>query len=137
MIRYESGVRQGRQDPSRLQSNQWRGKGLIEVNITPKLEIDLDAEAAYLRLADSAITSTKNVTEAVLVDLDELNMVVGIEVLDLDTAIPFSVLTDKFHVHSEQMVALRQLGRTPRSFMLNASPQGTLRTQRNDRLEFC
>lgn len=136
VIRYESGVHPMRQGPNGLQSNQWRGKALIEMNLTPKLEIDLDAEAAYLRLSDEKIVSTRDVTDAVLVDLDQMNMVVGIEILDLDSAIPFTVLTDKFHVHSEQMIALRQLGRAPRSFVLNAKPQGTLKTQRTDRFEF-
>lgn len=107
------------------------------MNIAPKLEIDLDAEAAYLRLADSPVASTKDVTDAVMVDLDQFNMVVGIEVLDLDTEIPFADLTDQYHVHSDQMAALRQLGRAPRSFVLNAHHQGTLKTQSQDHFEFC
>lgn len=107
------------------------------MNITPKLEIDLDAEAAYLRLSDSPVATTKDVTDAVLVDLDEFNMVVGIEVLDIDTEIPFADLTNKYHVHSDQMTALRQLGRAPRTFVLKAHHQGTLKTQSQDHFEFC
>ncbi|WP_367403756.1 DUF2283 domain-containing protein [Kocuria marina] len=74
-----------------------------------KLEIDLDAHAAYIRMRDEAVASTEEVAEDVLVDLDEFRVVVGVEVLTLTAKIPFADLDRKYHVHSEDIELLRQV----------------------------
>jgi len=74
-----------------------------------KLEVDLVAGAAYVRLSSAAIHHTVEATEDVLIDLDELNIVVGIEVLRLSAEIPFGRLVDDFHVHTDVVDLLRQI----------------------------
>jgi uncharacterized protein YuzE len=46
------------------------------------IELDADANLLYLRLGDRPIASTIEVDEDVLVDLDEIDQVVGIEFLN-------------------------------------------------------
>lgn len=62
------------------------------------LEIDNEVGAAYLQLANNPIVRTCEVIRGVLVDLDEFDVVVGIEVLDLDVTIPRQALITRFHV---------------------------------------
>jgi uncharacterized protein YuzE len=71
-----------------------------------QVEIDLDAYAAYISLTDNAVTRSVEVTPDVIVDLDDMAVVVGIEVLALDADIPHAELVTKFHVHSEVIDAL-------------------------------
>ena len=74
-----------------------------------RLEIDLMANAGYIRLSDELTHRTVQVTEDVLIDLDVMNVVVGIEVLTLSAAIPFSRLVDDFHVHTDVVEAVRHI----------------------------
>jgi len=71
-----------------------------------RLEIDFTANAAYLALHDGVVTSTREVTPGVNVDLDEFDTVLGIEVLGLDVFIPYSELTRQYHVLSAELRAL-------------------------------
>lgn len=50
-----------------------------------KLSVDKDADALYLRLDDSAIVVSKQVSPGVVLDYNESNEVVGVEMLHLST----------------------------------------------------
>ena len=50
-----------------------------------KLRIDRDADALYLRLADTKIIESEQVGPGVIVDFDAKNRVVGVEVLNAST----------------------------------------------------
>ncbi len=53
-----------------------------------KLHVDQEADALYLRLDDSKIMESEEVSPGVVLDFDEHNQVVGIEVLDLSKRTP-------------------------------------------------
>ena len=48
-----------------------------------KLHVDKEADALYLRLDDSAIVESKEVSPGVVLDYNEANEVVGVEMLRL------------------------------------------------------
>ena len=48
-----------------------------------KLSVDKAADALYLRLDDSAIVESEEVSPGVMLDYNELNEVVGVEMLHL------------------------------------------------------
>ena len=48
-----------------------------------KLHIDKQADALYLRLDDSAIVESEEVSPGVVLDYNEANEVVGVEMLNL------------------------------------------------------
>ena len=81
-----------------------------------RLEVDAVADAAYIRLSSSPVARTFEPTSQVLIDLDELNVVVGVEVLSLSAAIPFTQLHEVFHLRSEVVTGLRQIRPTVASF---------------------
>lgn len=68
-----------------------------------QLVVDMTANAAYLRLHDAKVERTCEVSPGVLVDMDEMNQVVGIEVLDLDAFIPATDLVTTYHVRSDEV----------------------------------
>ena len=53
-----------------------------------KLRIDRDADALYLRLADTKIIESEQVGPGVIVDFDAKNRVVGVEVLNASKRLP-------------------------------------------------
>lgn len=55
----------------------------------PQIDLDRVANYAHVRLSNEAIAHTVHLTDSLLVDVDALGMVVGIEVLDLAAEIPF------------------------------------------------
>ncbi|MBI4384764.1 MAG: DUF2283 domain-containing protein [Nitrospinae bacterium] len=61
-----------------------------------KLKIDEKADALYLRLDDSKITESEEVSPGVILDFNEQNQVVGVEILHL------SKRTPKLNVHELQ-----------------------------------
>jgi uncharacterized protein YuzE len=71
------------------------------------VSVDIEANAAYITMSDEKVVTTKQVTDEVLVDLDAMRVVVGIEVLRVDAPIPFQRLIDEFHVHSDDVELLR------------------------------
>ena len=73
------------------------------------LELDVAAGAGYIRLSEAAVRRTVQVDEDVLLDLDEMNVAVGVEVLRLSAQIPFSRLVDDFHVRTEVVALLRKI----------------------------
>lgn len=50
-----------------------------------KLHVDKQADALYLRLDDSKIIESQEVSPGVVLDFNEHNQVVGIEMLNLST----------------------------------------------------
>lgn len=50
-----------------------------------KLHVDKQADALYLRLDDSKIVDSQEVSPGVVLDYNEQNQVVGIEMLNLST----------------------------------------------------
>lgn len=82
-----------------------------------KLMIDSDANAAYLRLHDGEVQRTCEVAPGVLVDLDSMNVVLGIEVLTLDTHIPYTELVQRYHVRSDEVRVLDLIRPSVTSFI--------------------
>ncbi len=58
-----------------------------------KLEVDEKADALYLRLDDSKIVESEEVSPGVVLDYNEQNQVVGVEILHL------SKRTPKLNIH--------------------------------------
>ena len=61
-----------------------------------KLKIDEKADALYLRLDDSKIMESEEVSPGVVLDFNEQNQVVGVEILHLSKRSP------KLNVHELQ-----------------------------------
>ena len=53
-----------------------------------KLKVDREADALYLRLDDSIIVESEEVSPGVVLDFNEQNQVVGIEMLHLSKRAP-------------------------------------------------
>lgn len=53
-----------------------------------KLKVDRDADAHYLRLDDSKIVESEEVSPGVVLDYDQYDQVVGIEVLGISKRAP-------------------------------------------------
>jgi len=53
-----------------------------------KLHVDKEADALYLRLDDSRIIESEEVSPGVVLDYNDANQVVGIEVLNLSKRTP-------------------------------------------------
>ena len=79
--------------------------------------IDSDANAAYISLSEKPVARTRRVTDDVNVDLDDMDVVVGIECLRLAADLPFQRLKDEFHVHSEVIEGLRYIQPSVAQFM--------------------
>ncbi len=89
---------------------------MTEVKI--KLELDPEADAAYISLSeDAVVVETCSVNDEVNVDLDDQRMVVGIETLRADAPIPFVDLEREFHVRSDVIDLLRTIRPTPGRFI--------------------
>ena len=53
-----------------------------------KLHVDTEADALYLRLDDSTIIESEEVSPGVVLDFNETNQVVGVEILNLSQRTP-------------------------------------------------
>lgn len=53
-----------------------------------KLKVDPEADALYLRLDDSRIIDSEEVAPGIVLDYNELNQVVGIEILGISKRAP-------------------------------------------------
>ncbi|MGH9898474.1 MAG: DUF2283 domain-containing protein [Pyrinomonadaceae bacterium] len=53
-----------------------------------KLKVDHEADALYLRLDDSPIVDSEEVSPGVVLDYNEQNQVVGVEILGLSKRAP-------------------------------------------------
>jgi uncharacterized protein YuzE len=85
-------------------------------DIKIKLELDQEANAAYIELSDGAVVRTCAVNREVNVDLDVNDVVVGIETLRVNAPIPFEDLKTHFHVRSEVLEALQLVRPNPSAF---------------------
>jgi uncharacterized protein YuzE len=79
--------------------------------------VDHEADAAYITLSTNPIVRTIAVTPEVNVDLDDMNMAVGIEVLTLTAEIPYSKLVTEHHIHSKLAEQLQVIQPTVTSFL--------------------
>ncbi|MDY6951536.1 MAG: DUF2283 domain-containing protein [Thermodesulfobacteriota bacterium] len=57
-----------------------------------KVHFDEKADAVYIRLDDSKITDSEEVRPGVVLDFNELNHVVGVEILKVRDRVPLSQL---------------------------------------------
>lgn len=79
--------------------------------------------------------TSRELTDTVIVALDEMDMVVGIEVLRLDAELPYERLCEEFHVHSAAVEVLKQIRPSVAGLMsLTAAPDGTSRGADRHRL---
>ncbi|MCH4249502.1 MAG: DUF2283 domain-containing protein [Microbacteriaceae bacterium] len=93
-----------------------------------RVEIDEQAQAAYVRLSDAEVAHTAELSDCLLVDLDRYDMAVGIEILDLDARIPLAEVERRFHIHSSQVDILDLLQPTLRRAVFEQSPEGHAET---------
>lgn len=89
--------------------------------MTVVIELDRELDAAYVRLTEGPVVRTIEYSESVLVDLDQFDVVVGVEVLDVRQPLPFDELTRRFHVREEVVALLRQIQPSVSTFIDNVS----------------
>ncbi|WP_172193494.1 DUF2283 domain-containing protein [Actinomyces faecalis] len=63
--------------------------------------LDPEVRACYISLSDDPIAETFEYSEDVFVDLNEMGVAVGIEVLNLNAKFPLHDLTRALHIHSK------------------------------------
>jgi uncharacterized protein YuzE len=104
---------------------------------TVTIDIDATADVAYIALSSNHIVRTVELSQDILVDLDHTGMVVGVEVLQLGATIPFSKLTEDFHVHSDVIELLRRVQPSVSGFIsLTQSSEGTSSVQVTDKRQY-
>lgn len=57
-----------------------------------KIRLDEKADALYLHLDDSPIAESEEVAPGIVLDYNDLNQVVGVEILDVKTRVPIENL---------------------------------------------
>jgi len=93
------------------------------------VELDEASGLAYVRFSDGEVVRTVALTDAINVDLDEYGVAVGIEVLDLDTEMPFQRFITEY-VPSAHVEVLRLMRPTLTRFVYQVrSGVGTAATQ--------
>ncbi len=85
--------------------------------ISIAIEVDTTLHTAYIQLSNEAVTHTVELSEDILIDLDALNVVVGIELLDDNAPLPFDRLLSDYHVHTEVIDLLRLIRPTVSSYL--------------------
>jgi uncharacterized protein YuzE len=83
------------------------------------MEIDQDVGAAYVRLSVGHVARTVEFSEDLNIDLDRHGVVVGIELLDLGTAIPLDDIAERYHIRTEAL-------RTLLASLVRSRPQTTV-----------
>jgi len=103
---------------------------------SPQVSIEIDpmADAAYIRLSQKSVSRTVEVTPEVLLDLDEMDIAVGLEVLRLDAEIPYTELITKYHIHSEVIEKVRRIRPSVASFVFSSGPAGVSNPSRKSSL---
>lgn len=86
-----------------------------------RVSVDHTADAAYVSILDTAIDRTEQFSENILVDLDNMNMVVGIEFLRLDATVDLDVLAKQYHLSSDVESTIRSGMSSRSSFSADAS----------------
>ncbi len=96
---------------------------------TRTITVDSTVGACYIKLSDRSIVRTEEFSAEVLVDLDEYDVVVGIEVLDLATQVSLTDLCRQLHIHKDDEPYLAEflpnLRHSPR-FDLRSSSDSTI-----------
>ena len=59
-----------------------------------RLHVDKEADALYLRLDDSPIVESEEVSPGIVLDYNEKNQVVGVEILGLSKRVPKGTLKE-------------------------------------------
>jgi len=90
-----------------------------------KLTIDTDADAAYVSMSERVVTQSLELGGGIIVDFDDMYVVVGIEILGLDTQIPLQRLIDDFYVHSDDVAILRSIQSSINGFLLQVGTDGS------------
>jgi uncharacterized protein YuzE len=62
--------------------------------MTPKVEYDPEANAAYLRFSFKRIVESEEVSVGIVLDYDDQGRIVGMEVLDARKKLPPEILTE-------------------------------------------
>jgi uncharacterized protein YuzE len=95
------------------------------------VEVDQQADVAYIRLSDNPVARSHALDSDVVVDLDAMNVVVGVEMLHLNAEIPYTQLVTDFHVRSELTELMRQLRPSISGFLsLHSMAEGTVSSSR-------
>jgi uncharacterized protein YuzE len=91
-----------------------------------RIAVDVDhvADVAYVRFSDAQVARTVAHDDAINIDLDTYNVVVGIEILDLRADLPFQALISDYHVDSGQVELLRQLRPSISGFVARFATDG-------------
>lgn len=89
------------------------------------VKLDLDAGAAYLRLSAQGVARTVEFSADILVDLDAMGVVVGVELFDLMMPIPLDDLASRHHIHSESIRILMAAIEGRRADAGTTSSEGT------------
>ena len=76
-----------------------------------KTTYDICANAAYIELSDCDVARTVEVTDSVMIDLDEFDVAVGIELLDPETAPNLAEIMRHYHVPEDKMRELEDIVR--------------------------
>lgn len=84
------------------------------------VEIDAALDMGYIHLSDEPVASTVELTEDVVVELDDTGSVIGIEMLALSADIPYDKLTLECHVGSEAIDVLQSIGPSVQAFIASA-----------------
>ncbi len=87
------------------------------------VQIDPQADAAYLRFTGNRIASTRSFNDRILIDVDAAGQVVGVEVLGLSTEIPLEQIGRLFQMapHPWQLVTLVP-GPVPKEWVVEVFP---------------
>jgi uncharacterized protein YuzE len=83
------------------------------------VEIDQDAGAAYVQLSAGHVARTVEFSEHLNIDLDQHGVVLGIELLDLGSAIPLDDIAGQYHIRTEAL-------RTLLASLVRGRPQTTV-----------
>jgi uncharacterized protein YuzE len=71
-----------------------------------KLTVDQEADALHFRLVDVPVTESDEIAPGVIMDYDELNQVVGIEVLYLSKRPqPVNLMDFQFETHPKRLAS--------------------------------
>jgi len=91
---------------------------------TVTLEIDNYVGAAYITLSENEVVRTVEVTPEVMVDLDAMDVAVGVEILDLTADIPIGPLMRDYHIHSDVASLLQKIRPSVTGFVASFSSSG-------------
>lgn len=110
----------------------------MQIQVTRSTEL----QAGYVELNGNTVRRSEELTEDVIVDLDEFGCVVGVEFLDLDRVPLAKEIADKFHVTTSDRpmleLALQHLMRwKATSGSLTHKSQVQARDQNGRTLEAC